>query len=119
MLQPIEWVVNEASGKRMLVYYSLGNFISHQLNRNQLCGGMAKIEIQKNADGVTVTSAKLVPVVSWYQKNGSRWEYSVYKLSDYTSEIASTHAQKDKGATVEEFNKYVKEVIPEEFLELN
>ncbi|MDE6111724.1 MAG: CapA family protein [Eubacterium sp.] len=118
VLQPIEWVVNEKSGKKMLVYYSLGNFISHQLNLNQLCGGMAKIEVQKNADGVTVTSAKLVPVVSWYQKINGRWEYSVYKLSDYTDEIADTHAQREQGATPANFEKYVKEVIPEEFIEI-
>ena len=118
VLQPIEWVVNEKSGKKMLVYYSLGNFISHQLNLNQLCGGMAKIEIEKNSDGVTVTSAKLVPVVSWYQKVNGRWEYSVYKLSDYTDEIANTHAQISMGTTPANFKKYVKEVIPEEFIEI-
>ncbi len=73
VLQPIEWVDNETTGKKMLVYYSLGNFISHQINLNQLCGGMAKIEIQKNADGVSVTSAKLVPVVSWYKKENDKW----------------------------------------------
>ncbi len=118
VLQPIEWVVNEQSGKKMLVYYSLGNFISHQLNINQLCGGMAKIEIQKNADGISVTSAKLVPVVSWYEKINGRWEYSVYKLSDYTDEIADTHAQRDKGATPSDFEKYVRDIIPEEFIEI-
>ena len=103
----------------MLVYYSLGNFISHQLNINQLCGGMAKIEIQKNADGISVVSAKLVPVVSWYEKINGKWEYTVYKLSDYTNEIANTHAQKDKGATPANFKKYVEEVIPEEFIEMS
>ena len=102
----------------MLVYYSLGNFISHQLNINQLCGGMAKIEIQKNADGISVTSAKLVPVVSWYEKINGRWDYSVYKLSDYTDEIADTHAQRDKGATPSDFEKYVRDIIPEEFIEI-
>lgn len=118
VLQPIEWVVNEATGKKMLVYYSLGNFISHQLNLNQLCGGMAKIEIQKNTEGISVVSAKLVPVVSWYQKIDNKWTYSVYKLSDYTDEISNTHAQKDKGATRQNFEKYVKEVIAEEFIEI-
>ncbi|MDE6413316.1 MAG: CapA family protein [Eubacterium sp.] len=118
VLQPIEWVVNEQSGKKMLVYYSLGNFISHQLNLNQLCGGMAKIVIEKNSDGVTVKSAKLVPVVSWYQKINGKWEYSVYKLSDYTDEIANTHAQISMGTTPANFKKYVKEVIAEEFIEM-
>ena len=118
VLQPIEWVDNETTGKKMLVYYSLGNFISHQINLNQLCGGMAKIEIQKNADGVSVTSAKLVPVVSWYKKENDKWTYSVYKLSDYNDEIAGSHTQFSKGATAEYFKTYVNDVIPEEFVEI-
>lgn len=47
VLQPVEWVENETTGKKMLVYYSLGNFISHQTSLNQLCGGMAEIKIEK------------------------------------------------------------------------
>lgn len=117
VLQPIEWVVNETTGKKMLVYYSLGNFISHQINLNQLCGGMAKVEIQKSGDEITITSAKLVPVVSWYRKADGNWTFSVYKLSDYTQELANSHSQSAKGATPDYFKKYVNNVIPEEFLD--
>ncbi len=118
VLQPVEWVENKTTGKKMLVYYSLGNFISHQVNLNQLCGGMAKIEIQKNADGISITSAKLVPVVSWYKKVNEKWTYSVYKLSDYTNDIATGHAQFGKGATSDYFKTYVNNVISEEFVEI-
>lgn len=118
VLQPIEWIENSTTGKKMLVYYSLGNFISHQVNLNQLCGGMAKIEIQKNDDEISISSAKLVPVVSWYRKVDDKWTYSVYKLSDYTEELQNSHAQIDKGATAEYFKTYVNDVIPQEFIEL-
>ena len=36
VLQPVEWVTNESTGKIMIVYYSLGNFISHQIELDQL-----------------------------------------------------------------------------------
>ncbi len=118
VLQPVEWVENETTGKRMLVYYSLGNFISHQTSLDQLCGGMAKMEIEKNKDGIRITSASLVPLVCWYSEGDSgKYNFSVYKLSDYTDELAATHKQKSKGATPEYFMEHAKDIIPEEFLE--
>lgn len=120
VLQPVEWVTNEQTGKKMLVYYSLGNFISHQTSVDQLCGGMARITIDKNNDEITVTSAKLVPVVCWYSSNESKkFTFSVYKLGDYTDSLAETHSQKNKGVTPDYFTNHCKEIIPEEFLEMS
>lgn len=118
VLQPVEWVENENTGKRMLVYYSLGNFISHQTSVDQLCGGMAEITLEKKNDEIIIDSAKLAPVVCWYSKSGSTYEYSVYKLSEYTDSLANTHAQRSKGATPDYYTKHAKEVIAEEFLDL-
>lgn len=116
VLQPVEWYENSETGKKMLVYYSLGNFISHQTSLNQLCGGMAKITIEKNNGEISISSAKLAPVVCWYNlKNGK--QFTVYKLSDYTAELALNHHKKD--ATPTYFTKHVKDVVPEEFLELD
>lgn len=117
VLQPVEWVENESTGKRMLVYYSLGNFISHQTSLNQLCGGMANIEIEKKNGEITITSASLTPVVCWYKNSGGGYEFSVYKLSDYTDELGGSHAQ--SGATPEYFTQYAQEIVAEEFLKLN
>ena len=119
VLQTVEWVENENTGKRMLVYYSLGNFISHQTSVDQLCGGMAEITLEKKNGEIIINSAKLAPVVCWYSKSGSKYEYSVYKLSEYTDSLASTHAQRSKGATPDYYTKHAKEIIPEEFLDLN
>lgn len=117
VLQPVEWVKNEKTGKKMLVYYSLGNFISHQTSLNQLCGGMAKITIEKNNGEITISSAKLVPVVCWYRSTSGAYNFSVYKLSDYTDELAEQHHQ--KGATRKYFTDYSKDIVSDEFLEIN
>lgn len=116
VLQPVEWVTNETTGKKMLVYYSLGNFISHQTSLNQLCGGMAQIQIEKKGDEVSITSAKLTPVVCWYKSTNGKYAFSVYKLSDYTEELGTSHAQ--SGATPKYFTKYAQEIVPEEFLNI-
>lgn len=116
VLQPVEWVTNETTGKKMLVYYSLGNFISHQTSLKQLCGGMAQIQIEKKGDEVSITSAKLTPVVCWYKSTNGKYAFSVYKLSDYTEELGTSHAQ--SGATPEYFTKYSQEIVPEEFLNI-
>lgn len=120
VLQTVEWVENERTGKQMLVYYSLGNFISHQTSVDQLCGGMAEITIEKKNDSISISSAKMAPVVCWYSKSdGGKFKFSVYKLSDYTESLAETHFQKDKGTTPDYYIKHAKEIIPEEFLDLN
>ncbi len=116
VLQPVEWVTNETTSKKMLVYYSLGNFISHQTSLKQLCGGMAQIQIEKKGDEVSITSAKLTPVVCWYKSTNGKYAFSVYKLSDYTEELGTSHAQ--SGATPEYFTKYAQEIVPEEFLNI-
>ena len=114
VLQSVEWVTNETTGKKMLVYYSLGNFISHQTSLNQLCGGMARITVEKRGEEISITAASLTPVVCWYSGSGSDYDFAVYKLSDYTSELASSHKQ--DGATPEYFAQYAEEIVPEEFL---
>lgn len=118
VLQPVEWVENETTGKKMLVYYSLGNFISHQTSLNQLCGGMAEIKIEKKNGEISITSAKLVPVVCWYKSSGDKYEFSVYKLSDYTDAIADSHAQRSNGATPDYFREYASDIVSDEFLDM-
>ena len=118
VLQPVEWVENETTGKKMLVYYSLGNFISHQTSLNQLCGGMAEIKIEKKNGEISITSAKLVPVVCWYKSSGDKYEFSVYKLSDYTDSIADSHAQRSNGATPGYFREYASDIVSDEFLDM-
>lgn len=117
VLQPVEWVTNESTGKKMIVYYSLGNFISHQIELDQLCGGMAQLTIEKHGDEIEISSAKLVPIVCHYNRGeNDKFVFDVYKLSDYTDELAASHSQ--SGGTVEYYTNLVNNVIDEEFISM-
>ena len=116
VLQPVEWVTNEETGKKMLVYYSIGNFISHQVNLNQMCGGMAEITVERKDGEIQITNAKLTPVIDYYKHSGSGYKFRVYRLSDYTDELANSQAQ--DGASVKYFTDLSKKIISEEFLDL-
>jgi poly-gamma-glutamate synthesis protein (capsule biosynthesis protein) len=87
-IEPVEWVENEETGKKMLVYYSLGNFISSQHDLNTLLGGMAEFTVKKEGDKITIEDPKMAPLVTYYQYQTN---FTTYKFSDYTDSIASTH----------------------------
>lgn len=110
VIQPVEWVTNEATGKKMIVYYSLGNFVSHQIELDQLCGGMAQLVVEKNGDKISITTAKFVPLVCHYNRQSNdKFKFDVYKLGDYTNELAESHSQ--DGGTVEYYTSLVEEVF--------
>ena len=117
VLQKVQWLKDETTGRKMLVYYSIGNFISHQVALNQMCGGMAEVTIERNGDEVKITKAKLAPVIDYYTRSGDGYKFSVYKLSDYNNDLAYSQAQ--DGATVEYFTNLSKRVIDEKFLDLD
>ena len=117
VLQPVEWYTNQETGKTMLVYYSLGNFISHQINKDQLCGGMAQITVEKINGEISITNAKLAPLVCHYRNTGSGYAFNVYMLKDYTADFANTHAQ--KGITPDYCTELCKGIVSEEFLKLD
>lgn len=77
---------------------------------------MAEVTIEKDNGKITISSAKLAPVVCHYSRGGNGFVFSVYKLSDYTDELAANQAQ--KGATVKYFTDLSKKVIPAEFLDI-
>lgn len=116
VLQPVEWVTNEATGKKMLVYYSIGNFISHQTNLNQMVGGMAEITVERIDGKIQITSGKLAPVVDFYTRGGNGYKFSVYRLNDYTDTLASQQSQ--SGLSKAYATKLAKEIVSEEFLDL-
>lgn len=115
VIEPVKWVENKETGKKMLVYYSVGNFISHQIELDQLLGGMAQVTIEKHGEEIEISSAKLVPIVCHYNRGeDGKFKFNVYKLADYTNELAESHSQ--SGGTVEYYTELCKDVIDEEFL---
>lgn len=90
VLQNFE-TLKDDQGNEMLVYYSLGNFISTQKEPECLLGGMADITITRDlqTNELSVSDARLVPLVTHY--NHEKRVYSVYLLDDYTEALASEH----------------------------
>ena len=91
VIQPVEWVVDEETGHEMLVYYSLGNFVSWTGESgsgiaNRMVGGMAQVTLEIKDDKVVISEYGVEPVVSHLEQgiNG----VTVYKLADYTVELA-------------------------------
>lgn len=90
VLEPVEVVKNEKTGKEMLVYYSLGNFVSNQDARPRMIGGMAKLTLVKDKNGCYVKKYNLTPIVT-HKLFGPKLITS-YKLQDYNDSLASSNA---------------------------
>ena len=125
ILQPIEWVTG-ANQNQTLVVYSLGNFIAHSLTDYNTLGGMVTFDfIVADDDKVTVENVRFEPTVSHYvaepgNVENSRRDFKIYKLEDYSEELASEHGlngYEGLEITPNNYLSIVKNVIPAEMLE--
>ena len=91
VLEPVKWIEGTA-GHRMLVYYSLGNFISYQREAPRMLGGIAKVTITKDETGTYISDASITPIVTQYENGPADYNYAIYKLSDYSQELADRHS---------------------------
>ena len=105
-----------ADGHQMLVYYSMGNFISTQDDVPRLLGGMAKITVEKhisaNDTSIVISDYTLEPLVTHW--NHSTMTYAVYKLSDYTDSLAAEHgihSVSSKAFDVETLNQLFNDIM--------
>lgn len=96
-IQPVEWVTG-ANGNQTLVVYSLGNFLGGMLSVDNILSGMITFDFVRNVETkvVTVENVKWVPMVIHFEGNQAnimedRSHYKVYKLSDYTDDLAAKH----------------------------
>ncbi len=89
VLEPVEEFTRE-DGHTMVVYYSLGNFVSNQDEMPRMIGGMAKLTLVKEGNTARVETYSIVPLVT--QKLFGYKLITTYKLSDYTNELALQNA---------------------------
>lgn len=84
VIEPVEWITSEENPHRMLVYYSLGNFVSNQDRQPRMIGAMAK---------VTLTRDKISEVDINDEKytGAKRDDEYVYYISEYGVEPLVTH----------------------------
>ena len=96
VIEPVEWFTNEETGERMLVYYSIGNFVNWTSGTgdgtaNRMVGGMADITIELDETGAAYISDHSVTAVVCHvekKRNG----ITVYPLAEYTEELAGQNA---------------------------
>ena len=110
----MEWMDGK-DGHKMLLTYSIGNFLSTMYNDYFMVGGMLSFDIVKDKNGTRVETPLLVPTVTYYDVN--RANLSIYFLDEFTPDLASSHGTNEHGATsIEKLRGYVTKAIPKEFL---
>lgn len=61
VIEPVEWIESEDSDHKMLVYYSLGNFVSNQDRLPRMLGAMAKVTISMDlAENVDLADKNII-----------------------------------------------------------
>lgn len=96
VIEPIEWVEDETTGNRMLVYYSLGNFVNWTSGSgkgiaNRMVGGMADVTIGLDENGEAVIEDYGVRALVTQVESGYGG-VTTYFLKDYTDELAEKNA---------------------------
>ena len=120
VIEPVKWV-SDGKGHKMLVYYSLGNYINSTARRGagtyrQYCGGMADVTLTKEEDGkVKITDAKFIPLITHY---GQDRKITTYFFRDYTSKKAKKNrlSNQDTTFTFKKAKEHFKSVISKTFL---
>ncbi len=92
VIEPVEWLGDE-EGSRMLVYYSLGNFLNWTSGTGEgvadrMVGGMAKITLARNLQGAVEIQDYGIEAVVCHLEEGFGG-VTVYPLRDYTQELAA------------------------------
>ena len=90
LVQPLSAVTSE-DGRSVPVFWSLGNFLSHQDQARNMLGGMADVTIEKDADGARITHCELKPTVNVILRQGEWYFYRPMLLDDYTDDLAAQH----------------------------
>ena len=125
ILQPIEWVTGVNQNKTLVVY-SLGNFIAHSLTDYNTLGGMVTFDfVIADDETMSIENVQFEPTVSHYVADpgnveNSRRDFKIYKLENYSEELALEHGlngYEDLEITPNNYLSLVKNVIPAEMLE--
>ncbi len=116
VIQPVE-VMDNGSGHKMLVCWSVGNFVSSQPWAYTMVGGMVKVSFVKTGDEAHVGAYEFIPVINQRQPN--TLAQTAYKLSDYTDELAAASdislIDGGNGSTLAWYQNYCAGVLGESF----
>ena len=118
VLQAIEYLSGE-NGSETLVFYSLGNFVSAQIDPANLIGGIAEITVRKNhtTGEVYVFAPELNFVITQYGTGFS--DLHLVDLEDYTEQQAAQHGivlKYGKEFSIDYIHDFIGETIDSRFL---
>ncbi|MBE6899700.1 MAG: CapA family protein [Ruminococcaceae bacterium] len=90
VIQPVEYVQGENGGET-LVFYSLGNFVSAQIEPANLIGAVAQITVTKNqtTGEINISAPKLDFVITQYGYGFA--DLHLVMLENYSGELAKQH----------------------------
>ena len=117
VIEPVDWIEND-EGDRMLVYYSLGNFVNSTASNkvgvaNRMLGAMATVTIAKDRETgeVYIKEYGAEPLVTYVPESGK--DIKTMHLDDFTDELAlkSMTYQKDPNFSVEFLQQLWQEVM--------
>jgi poly-gamma-glutamate synthesis protein (capsule biosynthesis protein) len=91
VLQRVETLLRPDGGKT-LCFYSLGNFVSHQREKERILGGIMLVTFTKEGDELSITKSGLIPVICHFEQ-GYR-NTKVYPMYRYTEELLEKHLLK-------------------------
>lgn len=110
VLQPMLWK-ERPDGKRTLVMYSLGNFLSGMEYMKNHIGGIASFDIVKNEDGAFIENVSFIPTVCHFDKNVRN--FKIYRFSEYTEQLLKSHGTQVRGTDSTRSMEYLENIITE------
>lgn len=95
--EPVEYVTSD-NGNTSLCFYSLGNYVSTQQDKESMLEGLAWVTFHVTSDGVSIDKDKSgsIPIICQYLSGPLRFQ-GVYTLEEYTEELAVSHGIKNWG----------------------
>lgn len=91
VVQPMEWITC-ADGREVLVYYSLGNFVSAQAHFPRALGGMAKVTLEVADGEVRICDNTLDFTVTYFTaENWTFDNFKVFMLRDFPMQLLKNY----------------------------
>ena len=121
-ISPIE-IIGEKN--KTLVYYSLGNFVSHdddiartpvgeeEYDNAYQVGLLSKLNVTKQDNNITIDTPKTELIVNYFDKDMNNFMLIPFK--DYASDYEKNHYRYSKGLTKDFINNMYKKVIDEKY----
>ncbi|MBR3994823.1 MAG: CapA family protein [Clostridia bacterium] len=115
VLQPIEWKMRP-DGKKTLVAYSIGNFLSSMRFPKNMVGGLFTFDIDySDRDNIIITNPGLIPTMCYYSRNKDI--VGLYKFTDFPAGLYETHGSRlNEDVDFETVKSYITNTIAPEYL---